>query len=152
MGIDSQLSLLSESILAFSTDLKRIQTPHSLFWGFGADKTSTTHWSGCRVQVWVQIWAPACHLAIIPEGYSRRQSKVLTAKSMAKLLGPCSCTAWAGWTHEHKHRVFPSRWQLLRAATGLRKTCYHSWGTDLVQQLNRFQCFVHVSLWQVTIF
>ena len=32
----------------FSTDLKRIQIPHRLlvFWGFRADKTSTTHWSG----------------------------------------------------------------------------------------------------------
>ena len=26
------------SILAFLTDLKGIQTPHSLFWGFRADK------------------------------------------------------------------------------------------------------------------
>ena len=37
-------------------------------------------------QVWVQVRAPAGHLAITPEGYSRRQSKVLTAKSMAQLL------------------------------------------------------------------
>ena len=28
------------STSAISTDLKRIQTPHSLFWDFGADKTS----------------------------------------------------------------------------------------------------------------
>ena len=39
------------SISAFLTDLKRIQTPHSLFWDFGADKTFTTRWSGGRVQV-----------------------------------------------------------------------------------------------------
>ena len=31
----------------------------TLFWGFRADKTSTTHWSGGRVQVWVQVQAPA---------------------------------------------------------------------------------------------
>ena len=35
----------------------------------------------------------AGHLAITLEGYSRRQSKDLTAKSMAKLLGPRSLTA-----------------------------------------------------------
>ena len=100
---------------SFFSVLKRIQTPHSWFWDFRAE---TTRWSGCRVQVWVQVWPPACHLAITPKGYSRRQSKVLTAKSMAKLLGPRSGTAWAGRTGEHKHRAFPSRRQSLRAATG----------------------------------
>ena len=40
----------------------------------------------------------SCSLAITPEDYSRRQSKDLTAKSMAKLFGLCSGTAWAGWT------------------------------------------------------
>ena len=48
------------------------------------------------------------HLAITPEGYSRRQSKDFTAISMAKLLGPHSGTAWAGRSGEHKHRAFPS--------------------------------------------
>ena len=43
--------------------------------------------SGGRVQVWVRVRAPAGNLAIVPEGYSRIQSKVLTAKSMAKLWG-----------------------------------------------------------------
>ena len=60
----------------------------------------------------------ASHLAITPEGYSRRQSKDLTAISMAKLLGPRSGSACAGRTGEHKHRAFPSRRQSLRAATG----------------------------------
>ena len=41
------------SVLNFdiSTDLKRIQISHRLIWDFRADKTFTTHWSGCRVQV-----------------------------------------------------------------------------------------------------
>ena len=60
----------------------------------------------------------AGHLAITPEGYSRRQSKDLTAISMAKLLRPRSGTAWAGRTGQRKHRAFPSRRQSLRAATG----------------------------------
>ena len=53
----------------------------------------------------------AGHLATTPEGYLRRQTKELTAKSMAKLLGPRSGTAWAGRTGEHKHRAFPSQRQ-----------------------------------------
>ena len=49
--------------------------------------------------------------AITPEGFSRRQSNYLTAKSIAKLLGQRSSTAWVGWTGKPKHRVFPSRRQ-----------------------------------------
>ena len=60
---------------ASATDLKRIETPHSLCYDFGGYKTFTTCWSGCRVQVWVQVWAPAGHLAIspkaVPEGNRR---------------------------------------------------------------------------------
>ena len=109
------------SISAFLTDLKRFQTPHSLFWDFRANKSFPTSWSGGRLEVWVQVWAPAGHPEITPEGYSRRQSKVLTAKSIAKLLEQRSGTAWAGWPGEVKHREFLSQWQSLRdtAATGL---------------------------------
>ena len=72
--------------------------------------------SGDRVQVWLQVQASAGHLAITPKGYSRlrRQSKVLTAKSMAKLLGQGSCTAWAG---QHNYRAFLSLQQSLWTAT-----------------------------------
>ena len=42
--------------------------------------------------------AAANHLTISPEGYSRRQSKVLNANSMAKLLEQSSSTACPGWT------------------------------------------------------
>ena len=63
------------SNLASVTGLTRIQTPHSLCCDFGGYKTFTTRWSGGRVQVWVQVWAPACHLAIspkaVPEGNRR---------------------------------------------------------------------------------
>ena len=47
-------------------------------------------------------------LPIASEGYSRRQKKVLTAQSIAELLGQCSGTAGAVWTAEHKHSVFSS--------------------------------------------
>ena len=45
IGINSLLL----SISAFSSDLKRIQTPHRSFWNFWADKTFTTSWSDSRV-------------------------------------------------------------------------------------------------------
>ena len=73
----------------------KVRTPHNLFMDFSSDKSFTTRWSGGRVQVWVQVQAPAANFAITPEGYSRRQSKILAAKSMAKLLKQHSGTAWA---------------------------------------------------------
>ena len=57
------------------TDLKRILTRHSLCCDSGGYKTFTTSWSGGRVQVWVQFWARASHLAIslkaVPEAIRR---------------------------------------------------------------------------------
>ena len=134
VDINSPLS----SIWAFSMDLKRIQTSPCLFWDFGADKTFTTCWSGGRVYVWVQVWAPAGHLAIIPEDYSRRQSKVLTAKSMAKVLGQRSGTACQVGRVGRASKVTRCFWvscsrcwpRLARS----RKTCYHSCDTDSVRE------------------
>ena len=109
MKIHSPLS----SISAFSTELKRMQTPgvHTVCSGILEHikvhyQTFTTRCSGCRVQVWVQVLVnpvSADYLAITSEGYhdSRRQSMVLTAKWMAELLGPSSGTAWACPTGEH---------------------------------------------------
>ena len=100
------------SNLASVTDLKRIQTLYSLCCDFGGYKTFTTRWSGGRLQVWVQVWAPACHLAIspkaVPQGYRRFRGQNPR---------PSSGPACAGRTGEHKHRAFPSRRQSLRAAT-----------------------------------
>ena len=74
---------------------KKIQSPHNLFRDFGAERNFPTLWSVGRAQVQV----PAGHLSITPEGYWRRQSKVLTAK----------LTGGTG---------VPSRRQSLRDATG----------------------------------
>ena len=120
--------------------LKRIQTPQGLLTVIlGFQSRQNSYNPLVRIQVWVQVWALAGHLAITPESYSRRQSKVLTAKSMAKLFGPCSGTAWAGRTGKHKHRAFPS----LLSRCGprpacLRKTYYHSCDTDSVRGSKRF--------------
>ena len=74
----------------------------------------------------------ACHLAITPEGYSRIQSKDLTAKA----LGGALQHSLGGRTGERKHRAFPSRLQSLLAR--LRKTSYHSCETDSIRHLKRF--------------
>ena len=81
MRVDSNSALqVNFGVNWFQTDLKRIETPHSLFGDFRADKNFTTCWSGpsgSRVPVWVQLFPclklpdSACHLAITPEGYSK---------------------------------------------------------------------------------
>ena len=65
MSLRKVISLGSNLVLVMG--LKRIQTPHSLCCDFGGYKTFTTRWLGGRVQVWVQVWAPAGHLAISPK-------------------------------------------------------------------------------------
>ena len=88
----------------------------------------------CRVQVWVQVQAPASHLAITPESHSRRQWKVLIAKNQwASYLG--SAPAQLGLvrlasTNTARFPVSYSRFGPLPAH--LRKTCYHLCNTDLV--------------------
>ena len=91
--VDINLEL--SSISSFSTDLNRIQTPHSLFWDFRADKTFTIRRSGCRVQV----WAPACHLEITPEGYSRFQKTIegVDCKINGQALGAELRHSLGGW-------------------------------------------------------
>ena len=93
----------------FSTDLKRIQTPKSLFRDLGLDKSSVT-----RCFKFESMFEPlplaASHLAITLHGYSRRKWKFMTGKSIAERLGQRFCTAWEGWsrwTGKHKHREFP---------------------------------------------
>ena len=46
---------LNFGIFNRSTDPLIIETAHSLLRDFRADKTFKTRWSGCRVQVWVQV-------------------------------------------------------------------------------------------------
>ena len=100
------------------TDLKRIQTPNNFsvtLWGDSLYNLFQSCWSGGRVQVWVQVRAPACHLAITPKYSFRGQAKVSTAKSMAELLGQRSGTVFVGLTGKRKHTAFSSCWQSLQA-------------------------------------
>ena len=56
----------------------------------------------------------------------------------------------------HKHRVFPSRRQSLlpcgQRSARFRKTCYHSYDTDSVEESTRFQYFVNFGQQRVTFF
>ena len=112
----------------------KVQTPQRLFWDFWPDKTITTSWSGSKVQV-----APAGHLAITFKGYSRRQSKVLTAKSNAELLGSTPALLemfWLASTNKGSFLVGRSCCWQRQAHFG--KTCYHSCDTDSVLESVRF--------------
>ena len=66
------------------TDLKKIETPHILCCDLGGYKTDTTCWSGCRVQVWAQVWA----LLVIWQSLWRLFQKVIEG-----LEGKINCQA-----------------------------------------------------------
>ena len=102
VGNDSKLSLIS----AFLADLKRIQIPLNSFRDFRADKLFQLLSQAVGFKFESKFKPPAGHLAITPAGYSRRQSKVLTAKSIAELSGQSSGTTWVLTMGKHKYRVF----------------------------------------------
>ena len=94
--------------------LKRIQTPHSWFWNFGADKASLIRWSGCRVQVWFQVWA----LARQCQSSSNHSQRLcyLTNGFDCKVNGQALVAVpEASWTGKRKHRAFPSLQKSLMA-------------------------------------
>ena len=76
--------------------------------------------------------SPACNLAITPEGYSRRQSKVYMAKSIAKLLG----LHWLGWSDRQAQNTGCCQvcYRHCWPAAAL-ESCYHSCNTDSFQVL-----------------
>ena len=125
------------SNLASVWDLKRIQTPHSLCCDFRGYKTFTTRWSGGRVQVWVQVWAPAGHLAISPKAFPEGNWRFRGQNQLPNSWGSyAALLVWIGLarTNTGHFQVGGSPcWQL-----PARKTCYHSCYTDSVQESLRF--------------
>ena len=116
-----KITLLGSN-LASATDLKKIETPHSLCCDFRGYKTFTTSWSDGTVQVWVQDWVPALGLQVIWQSLWRLSQKVieiLEGKINGQARGAALRLCLHGSDWQHKHRVFPSRWQSLLAATGL---------------------------------
>ena len=141
VGID----LLLSSFWVFLMDLKSIQTTHSLFRDSRGVQTFTTRCQQAeftfesKFRLLPVIWQslPKAMIvfwnSIVFWNDSRRQSKVLTAKSMAKLMGQCSGMLWASRTGKHKHRTFPRWLQSLlaegqltwgKSATTLVLICY----------------------------
>ena len=114
------------------------------FWPSGGYKTVTTRLSGGRVQVWVQVWAPASHLAISPKavlegnrrlgGQNRRPSSWGHSPALLSRVRRAS-------TNTGRFQVGCSRCGPRQAR--MRKTCYYSCDTESVQESTRFQCFVN---------
>ena len=120
--------------------------------GFQSRKTFTTLWSGCKVQVWVQVQAPVCYLAVTPKRYSRRQSKVLLQNQWLSSLGSVQAPGQVGLAATNT-AVFPSWLQLLLAATSsLEKKCKNACDTDSVPKSKMLKCFVNFWQWLVPFF
>ena len=128
-----------EKLLRLAQIWQRIETPHSLCCDFRGYKSCTTRWSGGRVQVWVQVWALACHLAISAKdvlegnrrlrGQNQRPSSWGRSPALLALVGRAS-------TNTGRFRVSGSRCRQRLAR--LKKTCYQSCDTDSVQESTRF--------------
>ena len=139
LGMSLGKVTLLGSNLASVTDISRIETPHSLCCDFGGYKTFRTCWSGSTVQVWVQVWAPAIHLAIspkaVPEGNPRFSGKNQRPSSWGSSLALLVLVRLAS-TNTGCFLVGCNRcW---RRPVRLRKTCYHSCNTDSVQESTKF--------------
>ena len=105
------------SNLASVTDLKRIVTPHSLCCDFSGYKPLQLVGQAAEFK-FESKFDP---LPVICQSLRRLFQKViedLEGKINGQALGALSGSACEGRTGEHKHRAFPSRRQLLRAATG----------------------------------
>ena len=88
-------------------------------------------------------WCRAAHTAksSLSKAISE-QSKALVANQWPSSWGRTPTQfGRTGRKGKHQHRAFPSRWQVLRAASPrparLKKKCYHSRDTDLLQESKR---------------
>ena len=99
---------------------KRIQTPYNLFCGLrGKILYNSLIRQSSSLSPKFPSSAHSCHLAITPEGCSKKQSNVLSTESMALLFGQRYGTAWAGLKGKHRHWTFPSKLQSLWSTTRL---------------------------------
>ena len=104
---------------------------------------------------WIQVPVPAGHLAIKPEGCWRIQSKILTAKAMAELLGQCSGTAWADWTGKHHCCTNSGRFQVGSSLFWPQQARWRKkvlplllyWFSSRLVASQRFQRYINFKLW-----
>ena len=144
------------SILASSTDLNSIQSPHSLSRDFRADQSFISCWSllGDRDQVWVQVQAPAGHLAISPEGHSRLEKTIkalsLSLKNQRLPLGAALRHSVGGSESVRQASTITRRFWVCCSRCWKRPACfrnkgYHLSDTDLVRESKRLECLLILS-------
>ena len=135
--IDSALS----SICVFLNDLKELKL-HT--WDSGVDKTFqvTTSWSGCRVQGWVQVWAPAAMPVIWQSLYTAipEENQSFWLQNQWQSSWGCSpaqlgLVRWAR-SNTGCFQVSSSPWGQWPAC--LRKMCYHSCNTESFWESKKF--------------
>ena len=118
---------------------KRIQTPHSLFWDFWADKTSRTRWSGGRVQVWVQVRAPAGQWQSLPNAIPEDSRRFWLQNQWLSSLGHALAQLGrVGRARSNTGRFWVGDSHCWQRQARLRKTCYHSCDTDSVHESKKF--------------
>ena len=151
------------SILASSTDLNSIQSPHSLSRDFRADQSFISCWSllGDRDQLWVQVQAPAGHLAISPEGHSRLEKTIkalsLSLKNQRLPLGAALRHSVGGSESVRQASTITRRFWVCCSRCWKRPACfrnkgYHFCDTDLVRgsKLEKVLMSFNFELWLVT--
>ena len=119
---ESWYQLTNVLISAFSTDLKRIQTPYTLFWDFGPDKPLHQVYNPL-VRMHSSSLSPSSLLPVIWQSLTKaipEDNRKFDCKINGKALGTALLHSLGGLGGgKHKHRVFPSLWQSLLDAASL---------------------------------
>ena len=148
MEIHSPLS----SISAFSTELKRMQTPQSLLRDFGAYKSSLSTLFNSLFRLQSSSLSPSSSESSPCRSYGnhfRRLSwfqktiKGFDCKVNGRALGADAAEFWHSLgVSDGRALAFPNRLQLLLAVTGLQTVrllrVTNSYDTDLVRESKRF--------------
>ena len=118
-----------------------------------AIKPLQTCWSGGRVQVLVQVLAPACHLAISPIGVPEGNRRFRGQNQLPSSWGSSpALLVLVGQESTNTGRFLVCCSCCWHQLALLRKTCYHSCDADSDQESTRFSCLVIFWLWQVFFF
>ena len=145
VGIDSQLV----STLASSTDIKRVQTQHTLF---RVSELILLYNSLVRRQS--SSLSPSSNLN--PCLSSGNSSWRLFQKSQEKTIEGFDCKingrarGLVGLASKNTGHFWVSGSRCWPRQACLRKNCYHSCKTHLVLESKMFWCFVNFGPWQVT--
>ena len=111
---------------ASSTDLKNKFKLHIVYSGISKQINICNLLVRRQSSKWSQVQALASHLAITCKGYSRIQSKVLTAKSQHRQVGQASTNTG----HFQVYCSYCGQWQAC-----FRKKCYQSCYAELSNYL-----------------